>query len=213
MTAVFRETGCDAAGGRIHLETGGRPLPRWLTPVLWGYLGYIDHGDGRVPLDGVRRYPHGGNMAIRREVFDRIGAFDVTVGRSGSKLYKGSETEFFRRLAPTGAKIMYEPGARVRHVIKPGELTKRHFRTLQIRDGEQKARLEPAPRARAFMGVPLYMGREMGRAFAGYARAIGRGSSARFRREMDIWWIAGYARGRFRLRGNSGAEEAAWVQG
>ncbi len=200
MSAVFRETGCDAAGGRIHLETGGRPLPAWLVPAMWGYLGHIDHGDRRIALDGKRHYPHGGNMAIRREAFVRIGAFNVGIGRSGSKLYKGSETEFFHRLAPTGAKIFYEPNARVRHVVKPGELTKRHFRALQVRDGEQKARQESPGRARTFMGVPLYLGRETGKAFLNYVRAFRRGPGARFRREMDLWWMAGFAWDCFRNR-------------
>lgn len=213
IAAVFREAGCDAAGGRIHLETGGNALPTWLVPNLWGYLGHIDHGDERVYLDGVRHYPHGGNMAIRREVFGRIGVFDVAVGRTGSKLFKGSETEFFHRLALTGAKIMYEPGARVRHIVKPGEMTKRHFRALQLRDGEQKARREPAHSGRTLMGVPLYLVREFGKALKGYLLASGRGPGARFRREMDLWWIAGFARGRFRLGRRTEAERTIWARG
>lgn len=213
IVSVFRETACDAAGGAIHLETGGRLLPKWLIPILWGYLGYIDHGDRRVDLDGIRNYPHGGNMAFRREVFDRIGLFDVSVGRTGSKLFKGSETEFFHRLAPTEAKIVYEPAARVRHVVKPGEMTKRHFRTLQLRDGEQKGRGETTAYPRSFMGVPLFLMREFGKALADYGRALAQEPGRRFRREMDLWWMAGYAWGRFQAHRHRGSRTLVGAEG
>lgn len=199
MVSAFRETECDAAGGPIHLDTEGKPLPLWLSRTLWGYLGYIDHGEERIVLDGNRHYPHGGNMAFRREVFDRTGAFDVRIGRVGNELFKGSETEFFRRLTLTGAKIIYEPKAKVRHLIKPKELSKRHFRILQLRDGEQRAHTETVVYRRTVMGVPLFIGRELAKAFRGYLTALSQAPGSRFRREMDLWDLAGYVRGKYHI--------------
>ena len=114
MVSAFEETRCDAAGGPIHLETEGKRLPKWLSPALTGYLGHIDHGEQRIALDGNRLYPHGGNMAFRREVFKHVWQFDVRIGRVGNKLFKGSETEFFRRLASAGATILTNRAPRPR---------------------------------------------------------------------------------------------------
>jgi len=200
VTAVFAETRCDAAGGPIYLETEGRPLPPWLTAELWGYLGYIDHGNERTALDGRRHYPHGGNMAFRREVFHRIGLFDVGIGRTGNKLYKGSETEFFHRLAPTCSTILYEPTASVRHLIKARELTKAHFRTLQLRIGEQRSRRHDETYRRSWMGIPPFIGVEFLKGIRRYVRAVPSGAGRRFRREMDLWEMAGFAYGCFRER-------------
>lgn len=199
MLLSFEETGCDAAGGRIYLETGGCPLPGWLGPILFGYLGYIDYGEERIDLDGRRCHPHGGNMAFRREVFERIGLFDVNVGRVGNKLFKGSETELFWRLSNTDARIIYEPHAKVHHIIKTEELTKRHFRILQIREGEQRAKRDTTVYPRQIIGIPLFIVREFEKAFRRYITAPFRDSCMRFRREMDLWNLIGYARGRYGL--------------
>jgi glycosyltransferase involved in cell wall biosynthesis len=207
MVSAFRETGCDAAGGSIHLETEGRPLPSWLSRDMWGYLGYIDHGEERIVLDGVRHYPHGGNMAFRREVFGKVGGFDVTIGRKGNKLFKQSETEFFHRLVPTGAKIVYEPAARVRHIIKPGELSKSHFRTLQLRHGEQRAGRETAFYPRSVMGVPLFTIPALWRSLGKYLAAAHGEPGPRFRREMDLWELMGYMWGRLMCYRNGRVSE------
>lgn len=195
--SAFDETGCDAVGGRIHLETEGRVIPQWLESFLWGYLGYIDNGDERTILDGHRSYPHGGNMAIRRDLFDRFGLFNVAIGRVGNRLFKGSETEFFHRVAGGDVELIYDPHARVRHIIKPKELTKKHFRTLQLRSGEQRAQTETIKYSRTLCGIPFYVAREFVKAFLSYVKAFSAGPGMRFRREMDLWNLVGFAWGHF----------------
>jgi glycosyltransferase involved in cell wall biosynthesis len=198
MLSIFRETSCDAAGGCIHLDVDGRPLPRWLGQRIWGYLGYIDHGEKRVELDGRRHYPHGGNMAFRREVFDRHGLFNVAIGRVGNKLFKGSEVEFFHRISGAHAIILYEPKARVCHLIKPKELEKRYFRILQLREGEQRAKCETVVYRRTLFGIPLFVVFEFWKLMRGYAESLFSEPVIRFRREMDFWDLAGYVWGSFK---------------
>jgi glucosyl-dolichyl phosphate glucuronosyltransferase len=203
LVSVFQKTGCDAAGGPIHLETEGKPLPKWLLPPGWGYLGHIDHGEKMIALDGRKHYPHGGNMAFRREVFDNIGKFDVRLGRTGNKQFKGEETEYFSRLASRGAKIIYEPKAKVLHLIKPRELTKRHFRILQLRSGELQAQTESTVYRNTIVGIPLFICREFAKSFKTYLSALSQNRWIRFRRELDLWALAGYVWGKLDLHRES----------
>jgi hypothetical protein len=138
-------------------------------------------------------------MAFRRQVFEKVGPFNVAIGRKGDKLFKQSETEYFHRLASAGTKIIYEPAAKVRHLIKPNELTKRHFRILQLRSGEQRAKTETGAHRRTVLGVPLFIGREFAKAFKDYLMALPKEPGARFRREMDLWILTGYVRGKYAM--------------
>lgn len=67
----------------------------------------------------------GANMAIRREVFDRIGLFDERLGpgRSG----KSEDVELAQRLIKSGGKIGYEHKAGVYHEVDWSRLTESYF--------------------------------------------------------------------------------------
>lgn len=54
----------------------------------------------------------GGNMSFRREVFDRIGGFDVAFG--GGAI--GEETDFCLRARRAGFRLRFEPRAAVEHL-------------------------------------------------------------------------------------------------
>jgi GT2 family glycosyltransferase len=54
------------------------------------------------------------NMAIRREVFERIGYFDVRFGR-GTRIRSSEEPELLLAVLRAGARVVVEPAARVFH--------------------------------------------------------------------------------------------------
>lgn len=56
----------------------------------------------------------GANMAIRRRVFDRIGAFDAALG-AGTACQAGDDTEYQYRALKAGLLLASEPNAVVRH--------------------------------------------------------------------------------------------------
>ncbi len=66
------------------------------------------------------RFPNGGgvamgaNMAFRREVFDRIGMFDVRLG-AGTFFAGGEDIELFYRTMKAGYKMVYAPNVLVHH--------------------------------------------------------------------------------------------------
>jgi glycosyltransferase involved in cell wall biosynthesis len=56
----------------------------------------------------------GANMAFRREIFDKIGTFDVALD-VGTPSGGGGDIEFFYRVVSSGYTLCYEPMAIVRH--------------------------------------------------------------------------------------------------
>jgi len=203
----------DAVGGRIHLDPEIR-LPKWIQPEMYGFLGYQDFGEEPFQMDGVSRYPFGGNMFFHRRVIDRIGLFNPKLGRRGGgqrrgELFKGAETDYFHRLAAHGgARVFYEPRAVVYHQVQPFQLTKKYFRTIHYNAGFQRALHDERQFGRSLMGVPLFLFPQLARNAGLYFRQfVTEGPDRAFRQQMTVGnfvgTMLGYARrGRLRdLRG------------
>jgi glycosyltransferase involved in cell wall biosynthesis len=198
----------DAVGGRIHLDPG-IALPRWIRSDtdMAGFLGQQDYGDEPFQMDGIKRYPYGGNMAFNRRVVARIGYFNPHLGRKGagrrrSELYKGAETDYFHRLASAGnARIFYEPGAIVYHQVMPFQLTKTYFRTIHYNAGYQRACFDDTRYPREIGGIPLFMYRQLARGASRYLwQTLAKGPDWAFRQQMNVWHLLGTMRGRFEAR-------------
>jgi len=189
LVDCLEKSDADAVGSCIHLHDDVR-LPPWITPDMCGFLGYQDFGPAPFRMDGVEKYPFGGNMAFNRRVVERIGLFNTRLGRKGEgkrreELFKGAETEYFHRMAATGARIFYTPDAVVRHKIIPQQLTKKYFRTLHFNAGYQEALLESAAQGRRLLGVPAYVYPQFARSVGRYIAAVfSKGPDAAFRLQM-----------------------------
>ncbi|MDR2913154.1 MAG: glycosyltransferase [Alistipes sp.] len=115
------------AGGRVVplYETA---RPRWMSRFTERPIaGTLDLGPRERLF--TRGYPAGGNMAVRREAFDRFGLFDPTLGRTGGALIGGEEKELFTRIS-RGGEIWWTPDAIIRHIIPESKLTLDYFRRL-----------------------------------------------------------------------------------
>jgi GT2 family glycosyltransferase len=131
------------AGGKVvpRYETG---RPRWMSrfterPIAGTLdLGAHEKPFGRAAGQGagcgrrgyVTGYPAGGNMAVRREVFERHGLFDTSLGRTGGRLIGGEEKELFARVTAAGEAVWWMPGAVIYHISPPSKLTSDYFRRL-----------------------------------------------------------------------------------
>lgn len=194
---TFAAHDCDAVGGRIHLEIPLEQLPKWIRPDMYGFLGYQDFGEEPYRLDGFREFPFGGNMAIHRRVFGRIGLFDTGIGRKGAgtrkeELFKGEETDFFHRLAENGGVIWYQPRALVLHKVLPHQLSRRFFLTLHHNAGILRARRDPAVYPRTLWGAPRFLYLQLARAAWRYlAQTVHRGPDFSFRQLMNVAYFAG----------------------
>lgn len=118
------------AGGPVEPLFQGE-LPSWFSDRFLPYLAAWDRGTEVHPLT-YNEYPRGNNMALRRAVFDQYGYFSPHLGRTGSSLLSCEETELCLRVERGGGRILYAPGARIRHLtvterITPDWLARRFF--------------------------------------------------------------------------------------
>jgi glycosyltransferase involved in cell wall biosynthesis len=193
----------DAMGGRIHLDPSIQ-LPAWISknPEMFGFLGFQDFGEKPMQVDGIKRYPFGGNMAFNRSVIKTVGFFNTQLGRKGEgtkkdELFKGAETDYFHRLASVkNAKIFYTPDAIVYHHILPHQLKKDYFLTIHRNAGYQKALHDPTNYSRTFFGAPLFLYPQALRSLYKYILLfITQGGDIAFRQRMTISHFLGQIHG------------------
>ena len=78
----------------------------------------------------------GANMAIRREVFDRIGLFNEQLGPGRSGI--SEDVEFAQRVIAAGGRIGYEHRAAVYHEIDWSRFTEEFFRQRHEQQGRSR---------------------------------------------------------------------------
>lgn len=104
-----------AVGGPVDPLFDGPP-PEWLGERFLPYLTVWDLGPEIVELS-YNEFPRGANMAFRRQAFELAGPFSPHLGRKGKRLLSCEETELCLRLERLGKRVLYVPGARVRHRV------------------------------------------------------------------------------------------------
>ena len=78
----------------------------------------------------------GANMAIRREVFDRVGLFNEALGPGCSGI--SEDVEFAQRIINSGMRIGYEPAAGVFHEVDWRRLSEEFFRQRHEQQGRSR---------------------------------------------------------------------------
>jgi GT2 family glycosyltransferase len=78
----------------------------------------------------------GANMAIRREVFERVGWFDERLGPGQSGM--SEDVEFARRILASGGKIGYRHDAGVYHEVDWSRLSEQYFRLRHEQQGRSR---------------------------------------------------------------------------
>ena len=125
-----------AAGGPIipKYET---EEPKWFSyftkELITGYL-YM----GNKIKKFSRRYPGGGNAAYRKEVFEKIGLFNVELGRKGDNLAGSEEKDIFDKMTALGMQFLYIPNAVLYHIIPETKLTNDYFNRLTRTIGQSE---------------------------------------------------------------------------
>lgn len=132
---------CDLFGGRI-IPQFDEPPPAWLlrSPrYLAMMFGKRDLPEGALEPGEI----FGGNMAVRRAVFDRGFRFDEAIGPNGANRYyrMGSETEFVRRVGYSGANAWFARDPLVHHLIRPRQWSEQAFIDRAYRNGLGRAHL------------------------------------------------------------------------
>ncbi|HZT75627.1 MAG TPA: glycosyltransferase family 2 protein [Vicinamibacterales bacterium] len=207
---------CDYVGGRVvPLWDGERPP--WLPATngqLWAVIALLDYGP--APVKFGTRVPLGVNMAMRRGAIDRVGGFDVRIGRKAGTLLGQEVREWCLRAHAAGLTGYYVPTIVVRHLIPHDRLTKAYFRRWFFWRGISRAMLyaetgldmdKPEQSTLDFSrvphiaGVPRYMFRGAIAALRDSAvAAVKNDPVASFERELYLWFFAGVAKQRWKDR-------------
>ena len=136
------KTDAMSAGGKIVAEyPSGRP--RWMSRYAEQPIANpMDFGSEVRPFP-EHRIPGGGNMAMRRAVFEEVGMFNPSLGRTGKKLIGGEESDLFERMAERGMACYYVPRAVMYHIIPDSKLKADYFERLSYNTGvSQRVRAE-----------------------------------------------------------------------
>ena len=202
-------------GGPVRPIWGATP-PRWLDLQrgdLWGTIAIQNHGTEPFIYEERKKVPLGANMAVRRDVFERVGGFRPDLGRTDGRLLLGQEVpELLLRVRAAGLRGMYVPAMEVRHHIPARRLTRQYFRHWWFGKG-RVARVRSSGCSRSpisasicvttphVLGVPRFMYGSALRDVMGMIRErlLGR-PEASFRHQMMLAYFAGYFWARWRER-------------
>jgi len=141
IVTVMAETGADLVGGQIH-PAWHRPPPAWLEHGAFfrDSLAIMDYTTPTTIVDSFALpMIWGANMAFRRKVFDRVGAFNPQRGAIGYKLYRGEEGDLVRRVIEAGFRAVYDPRLFVSHRIGPDRMRVAYFARLAFDRAEGEA--------------------------------------------------------------------------
>lgn len=106
------------------LAVGGRMTPKWvagkpsfLPEEFYWLIGVTHRGFADGP--GEVRNTFGSNISFRRDIFLKLGGFDINIGgRKGDKNLQGGETELCARLrTELDGSLYYAPCAKVGHKV------------------------------------------------------------------------------------------------
>lgn len=110
-----------------------------------------------VPEDA--RLPGGGNIVVRKRVFESVKGFSTDLGPQGHDLGGGEDIDFVRRVLKSGFKLMYYPDIAQYHFV---DTTRFKFRYILIK-AFQRSRSVTRVSQGGENGVPLYLWRKLAR--------------------------------------------------
>lgn len=119
----------DAAGGPIIplYETEEPPWMSHFTRQL--ITGKLDLGNKKRKFP-KNSFPGGGNAAYRKSVFEKVGLFNVDLGRKGRNLIGAEEKDIFDKMTRQNMQFYYLSTAILYHIIPEQKLLPEYFNKL-----------------------------------------------------------------------------------
>jgi GT2 family glycosyltransferase len=171
LVAPFADPAVACVGGPVTAVLAGEPPP-WLGQFDPWYLSALDLGNERRELcwpEGV----NGCNLAVRRQALLAVGGFnpDAFADPAMDWLRGDGEGGLQRKLRDAGLRVVYEPAARVDHLIPRSRLTQEAF--------VRRARLEGIGASFTALRERSFSGRYRAALVLGAARALARAARRR----------------------------------
>ncbi len=187
--------------GGPYLPNWAAPAPAWLPPGYHAVIGAIPPKP-RARLDTkFAGNLMGGNCALRRTVFARVGMYSPALGRSSKGLLSDEDSEFFGRVRAAGLIGMYVPDFAIHHYIPRERLTRNyHRRWVYWRAVSQGAHARKIPEVvRHLWGVPRYRFASALRGLLSIPRhyLAKQSKGQAFAQELALWDFLGFVYGRY----------------
>ncbi len=178
------------AGGRVLPQVGFVPS-RWMdVRGLYGLapLAIFDLG---LEAGELREAPFGANMAFRKEMFAKYGAFRTDLGPQPGSEIRNEDSEFGSRLLAAGEHLWYEPSAVVYHHIPESRAQRKYFQMWWFDKGRADILQMGIPCDTKWFigGIPLYLFRRLARWTLQWTTSIR--EPARFSSKLRVWALAG----------------------
>lgn len=140
MTLWYSRDGVVGVGAAVEPRWEGQQ-PAWFPKEFRWVVGCSYRGlpEASAPVRNL----FGGCMCIRREAFDLVGGFRVSIGRSQGRPMGCEETEFCIRVHQRRPewRFMYEPRAWAYHRVPAERTTWEYFRARCYAEGLSKAQV------------------------------------------------------------------------
>jgi len=139
-------------------------MPKWIGITfshIQSAFGILNVGKEDQEVDPVSKV-WGGNMAIRKSVFDKGFIFNDKIGPKGNNYIMGSESELLQRLKKLNYRAMYIAGLSVQHQIRDEQLSVTWLVKRAFRSGKgQGFRDESNQNATMLFGFPRFYLRKL----------------------------------------------------
>jgi glycosyltransferase involved in cell wall biosynthesis len=141
LAGHFTRWQSDVVVGRVLLWWEAVPRPVWYDARHAWALAEFDRGEDAFGLktpDGI-----GAHFAFTRAALARLGDFAPGLGRAGTQLLCGEDTEYLQRAHAAGLRMSYCPEASIEHWVKPERLVPLSFWRMGYRQGQALVAMKP----------------------------------------------------------------------
>ncbi len=122
-------------------------VPNWLPEKFFYLASIFDLGD-------ITHYSNklmGANYTMRKAVAEKVGLYNVELGRKGNSLMGGEENDYFNRAHALGYRVMYNPNLIVYHKIN-NKLNKDYIFSYSRQNGKSEGLIDYKLNKYRFMG-------------------------------------------------------------
>lgn len=191
---IEKRTSTMCAGGRIEVSFDDAS-PDWIPDELMPMFGLHDLGD-EDQFYPPTNFPRGGNMMIRKSIFDVFGYFDTHLGRTGNQLLGSEEKHFFEKLRKNGVEMHYWADLKLTHRIGSNRLEKEYLEEQSVGIG----RSERMRLAESGLAITKKLGSEIVKLLGSLLLAVGylakgKTRAAGFILQFRVWVLKGFLTG------------------
>lgn len=193
ILSSFQDPDVLCVGGKIVASWPDGSPPEWFAPRYGNVVGQTSFGETTRWLKG-NEFPFGGNLSLRKAVLHRTGGFDENLGKRGQNNIWGEEMDLCHRMQRQGLRFLYNPRARVDHIVGRHRANRRYFIESIFGKGVTEGYQKLAHRGRGIFTAYLLLKACRLALTSVYYLSAGSllSEAAQFRLRCTISWCAGY---------------------